>query len=56
MLDFLWATRTRWRGSMLRCGLSDYFPLSLALPHAAGVNSLIWEILAVGKRVNKTFR
>jgi hypothetical protein len=29
---------------------------ALALAHAAGVNSLIWVILAAGKRVNKSFK
>jgi hypothetical protein len=28
----------------------------VALAHAAGVNPLIWVILAAGKRVNKSFR
>lgn len=29
---------------------------SLALAHAAGVKSLIWVILAAGKRLNKSFK
>jgi len=29
---------------------------ALALAHAAGVNSLIWVILAAGKRMNKSFK
>lgn len=29
-----------------------FFPLT----HAAGVNSLIWVILAAGKRISKSFR
>jgi hypothetical protein len=31
-------------------------PFPLALAHAACVKSLIWEIFAAGKRLNKSFK
>ena len=35
---------------------SSGFCLAVGAAHAAGVNSLIWVILAAGKRVNKSFK
>jgi hypothetical protein len=35
---------------------SNRFCFALLAAHAGGVNSLIWVILAAGKRVNKSLR
>jgi hypothetical protein len=59
----MWLEEEQW-GAWFDLGIAPRFVQAaratafsaLALAHVVGVNSLIWLILAAGKRVNKSFR